>query len=147
MKTDKEINADTTQESQADLRANPTAVSQAIESNETKPDVLYIPDFLTQAEADELLARIRTAADFRQNYIQIYGRKAIPRLEAWYLKTPFARSMSEIAFSSHLFASAGVRDLLSHTASDRWLSGVTSRLHSDPRLQASMSAIARRAGC
>ncbi|MFY9701668.1 MAG: alpha-ketoglutarate-dependent dioxygenase AlkB [Terriglobales bacterium] len=84
MKTDKEINADTTQESQADLRANPTAVSQAIESNETKPDVLYIPDFLTQAEADELLARIGTAADFRQNYIQIYGRKAIPRLEAWY---------------------------------------------------------------
>jgi len=53
-------------------------------SRRLKPDVAYIPDFLTQAEADELLARIRTAADFRQNYIQIYGLKAIPRLEAWY---------------------------------------------------------------
>jgi len=53
-------------------------------SSRLKPDVAYIPDFLTQAEADELLARIRTAADFRQNYIQIYGLKAIPRLEAWY---------------------------------------------------------------
>src|SRR5271167_377358 len=49
-----------------------------------KPDVVFIPKFLTQAEADELFARIKTAADFRQNYIQLYGRKAIPRLEAWY---------------------------------------------------------------
>jgi len=48
------------------------------------PDVVSVPNFLTQAEADELLARIKTAADFRQNYIQLYGRKAIPRLEAWY---------------------------------------------------------------
>lgn len=52
----------------------------------TKPtaDVVVVPNFLTQVEADELLARIKTAADFRQNYIQLYGRKAIPRLEAWY---------------------------------------------------------------
>jgi alkylated DNA repair dioxygenase AlkB len=49
-----------------------------------KPDVVFIPEFLTRAEADELLARINTTADFRQNYIQLYGRKAIPRLEAWY---------------------------------------------------------------
>ena len=48
------------------------------------PDVVVVPNFLTQAEGDELLARIKTAADFRQNYIQLYGRKAIPRLEAWY---------------------------------------------------------------
>jgi len=48
-----------------------------------KPDVSYVPDFL-QAKADELLTRIRTGADFRQNYIQLYGRKAVPRLEAWY---------------------------------------------------------------
>lgn len=49
-----------------------------------KPDVVFVPKFLTQPEADELLARIQTMADFRQNYIQLYGRKAIPRLEAWY---------------------------------------------------------------
>jgi len=49
-----------------------------------KPDVVFVPKFLTQPEADELLARIQTTADFRQNYIQLYGRKAIPRLEAWY---------------------------------------------------------------
>jgi len=49
-----------------------------------KPDVVFAPKFLTQPEADELLTRIRAAADFRQNYIQIYGLKAIPRLEAWY---------------------------------------------------------------
>ena len=47
------------------------------------PHVVLIPTFLTEAEGDELLARINTAADFRQNYIQLYGRKAIPRLEAW----------------------------------------------------------------
>jgi len=49
-----------------------------------KPDVLYVPDFLPQAKADEFLAVIRAGADFRQNYIQLYGRKAVPRLEAWY---------------------------------------------------------------
>jgi alkylated DNA repair dioxygenase AlkB len=49
-----------------------------------KPDVVFIPGFLSQAEADELFARVNKAADFRQNYIQLYGRKAIPRLEAWY---------------------------------------------------------------
>jgi alkylated DNA repair dioxygenase AlkB len=40
--------------------------------------------FLSREEADALLDRIRSEADFKQNYIQLYGRKAIPRLEAWY---------------------------------------------------------------
>jgi alkylated DNA repair dioxygenase AlkB len=53
-------------------------------SQNDKPDVIYISDFLNQKEADELLAKIKTRADFHQNYIQIYGTKAVPRLEAWY---------------------------------------------------------------
>jgi len=48
------------------------------------PDVVLIPGFLQKAEADALLERIRATAEFRQNYIQLYGRKAVPRLEAWY---------------------------------------------------------------
>lgn len=50
----------------------------------SKPDVVMVPKFLTQAEADELLTRIKTAADFRQNHIQLFGPKTVPRLEAWY---------------------------------------------------------------
>lgn len=49
-----------------------------------KPDVIFIPGFLTHGEADALLERIRAEAAFKQNYIQLFGRKAIPRLEAWY---------------------------------------------------------------
>jgi alkylated DNA repair dioxygenase AlkB len=49
-----------------------------------KPDVVYITDFLLQPEADELHARIKAGAEFHQNYIQLYGKKAVPRLEAWY---------------------------------------------------------------
>jgi alkylated DNA repair dioxygenase AlkB len=49
-----------------------------------EPDVIYVPGFLGRDEADALLERIRTAGDFRQNYIQLYGTKAVPRLEAWY---------------------------------------------------------------
>jgi len=48
------------------------------------PDVALIPGFLNKRESDRLLERIRSEADFKQNYIQLYGRKAIPRLEAWY---------------------------------------------------------------
>ena len=48
------------------------------------PDVIVVPSFLKSDEADALLRRIRGEAEFRQNYIQLYGRKAIPRLEAWY---------------------------------------------------------------
>jgi alkylated DNA repair dioxygenase AlkB len=48
------------------------------------PDVVFIPGFLNHAEADALLQRIHCQAEFRQNYIQLFGRKAIPRLEAWY---------------------------------------------------------------
>lgn len=50
----------------------------------TKPDVFFVHGFLSRDEADALLGRIRAEADFRQNYIQLYGRKAVPRLEAWY---------------------------------------------------------------
>lgn len=49
-----------------------------------EPDVIYVPSFLGRDEADALLERIRAAGEFRQNYIQLYGRKVVPRLEAWY---------------------------------------------------------------
>jgi alkylated DNA repair dioxygenase AlkB len=61
-------------------------------ASDIKPDVLYIPDFLTPEEADDLLRRIRSEADFRQNYIQLYGKKAVPRLEAWYGPWDYAYS-------------------------------------------------------
>jgi alkylated DNA repair dioxygenase AlkB len=48
------------------------------------PDVIFVPGFLSREEADTLLSRILSEADFKQNYIQIFGRKAVPRLEAWY---------------------------------------------------------------
>jgi len=50
----------------------------------TLPDVVFVPDFLNRGEADTLLERIRSEADLKQNYIQLFGRKPIPRLEAWY---------------------------------------------------------------
>ncbi len=48
------------------------------------PEIVYIRDFLSTTEADALLARIRIEGEFKQNYIHLFGRKAIPRLEAWY---------------------------------------------------------------
>lgn len=48
------------------------------------PDVVFTRSFLSPVEADELLNAIRQRTDFRQNYIRLYGLKAIPRLEAWY---------------------------------------------------------------
>ena len=48
------------------------------------PDVVFCPGFLSPVEADDLLNAIREGAEFKQNYIQLYGRRAIPRLEAWY---------------------------------------------------------------
>jgi alkylated DNA repair dioxygenase AlkB len=48
------------------------------------PNVVFVHEFLTREEADALLGLIRSEANFQQNYIQLYGRKAIPRLEAWY---------------------------------------------------------------
>jgi alkylated DNA repair dioxygenase AlkB len=50
----------------------------------TKPDVVFVPRFLGPEETDALLWRIRTQVEFVQNFIQLYGRKAVPRLEAWY---------------------------------------------------------------
>jgi alkylated DNA repair dioxygenase AlkB len=61
-------------------------------ASDIKPNVLYIPDFLTPEEAEDLLRRIRSEADFRQNYIQLYGKKAVPRLEAWYGPWDYAYS-------------------------------------------------------
>ena len=49
-----------------------------------RPNVAFIPGFLSPVEADDLLNAIRQNADFKQNYIRLYGMKAIPRLEAWY---------------------------------------------------------------
>src|SRR5260370_40512526 len=48
------------------------------------PDVILVPGFLSQEKADALLERIRAESAFRQNYIQRFGSKPIPRLEAWY---------------------------------------------------------------
>lgn len=53
-------------------------------SEESKPDVVVSSGFLTLHEADALLEAIRSNANFQQNYIQIYGKRAIPRREAWY---------------------------------------------------------------
>ena len=49
-----------------------------------KPDVDFIRGFLKREEADALLSRILSEATFQQNYIQLFGHKPIPRLEAWY---------------------------------------------------------------
>lgn len=57
------------------------------------PDVISSQGFLTQAEADTLLAEIVAhKAELKQNYIQLYGRRAIPRLEAWYGSWDYAYS-------------------------------------------------------
>jgi alkylated DNA repair dioxygenase AlkB len=72
--------------------AAPTPLFSEAGASETRPDVLYIPDFLTKGEAEYLLRRIRSEADFRQNYIQLYGKKAVPRLEAWYGPWDYAYS-------------------------------------------------------
>jgi alkylated DNA repair dioxygenase AlkB len=48
------------------------------------PDVIHLHGFLSPSEADALLGRIRSEAEFRQNHAQIFGWKAVPRLEAWY---------------------------------------------------------------
>jgi alkylated DNA repair dioxygenase AlkB len=61
-----------------------------------RPDVVYVPDFLTQEEADDLLSRIKSEAHFHQNYIQLFGTKAVPRLEAWYGPWDYAYSKGVI---------------------------------------------------
>lgn len=48
------------------------------------PDVVLVTDFLSPEKANALLERIRAESEFRQNYIQLFGSKPIPRLEAWY---------------------------------------------------------------
>jgi alkylated DNA repair dioxygenase AlkB len=50
----------------------------------SKPDVVLLPSFLSGKESDALLGHIRSKADFRQNHIQLFGRKDVPRVEAWY---------------------------------------------------------------
>lgn len=56
------------------------------------PDVIFVPNFLSKEEADALLVHLRSEAHFEQNYIQLYGRKAVPRLEAWYGSWDYAYS-------------------------------------------------------
>jgi hypothetical protein len=71
------------------------------------PDIVLIPSFLPCSEADAVMERIRIGAEFRQNYIQLYGPKAKPRLEAWYgswdylslPETPFL--LKPLKLSSH----------------------------------------------
>jgi alkylated DNA repair dioxygenase AlkB len=50
----------------------------------TKPDVVFVSGFLSREEADALLNRIRSESEFKQNQINLYGWKNVPRLEAWY---------------------------------------------------------------
>jgi len=51
----------------------------------TKPDVVFVPGFLSREDADGLLERICSEADFRQNYYKYMGKTGPrPRLEAWY---------------------------------------------------------------
>ena len=61
----------------------------------SKPDVVFVPGFLSKEEADLLLGRIRAEAKFEQNYIHLYGLRAIPRLEAWYApwNYPYAKGV------------------------------------------------------
>ena len=61
-----------------------------------KPDLVNIPSFLGKTEADALVERILTEAEFKQNYIQIFGRKAIPRLEAWYSSWDYPYSIGVV---------------------------------------------------
>lgn len=56
----------------------------AREASPRAPDVILVPGFLSQENADALLERIRVDSAFKQNYIQLFGSKPIPRLEAWY---------------------------------------------------------------
>ena len=48
------------------------------------PDVVLVPGFLGREKADALLEHIRAESEFKQNHIQLFGSKPIPRLEAWY---------------------------------------------------------------
>jgi alkylated DNA repair dioxygenase AlkB len=54
------------------------------EASPRAPAVILVPGFLSRERADALLERIRAESGFRQNYIQLFGGKPIPRLEAWY---------------------------------------------------------------
>jgi alkylated DNA repair dioxygenase AlkB len=74
------------------ISASKPLFNDASVTSDIKPNVQYVPDFLTPEEADDLLKRIRSEADFRQNYIQLYGTKAVPRLEAWYGPWDYAYS-------------------------------------------------------
>ncbi len=61
-----------------------------------KPEVVFVPGFLSRDEADTLLECICSRAAFQQNYIQLYGRKSIPRLEAWYGSWDYPYSMGVV---------------------------------------------------
>jgi alkylated DNA repair dioxygenase AlkB len=52
-------------------------------SENPRPDVVFVPGFLSRDEADTLLETIRAKADFRQNPSS-YPQYPRPRLEAWY---------------------------------------------------------------
>lgn len=61
------------------------------------PEVIFIPGFLTTEEADQLLARIKAEADFKQNQYTFMGRIGPrPRLEAWYGPWDYAYSPSTV---------------------------------------------------
>ena len=48
-------------------------------------DLLYATDFLTQAEADDLLTRLIAEVAWEQHYVKIFGEDLpAPRLSAWY---------------------------------------------------------------
>ena len=49
-----------------------------------EPDVAFIEKFLAREESHALLDRIRSESEFKQNQINLYGWKNVPRLEAWY---------------------------------------------------------------
>ena len=106
------------------------------------PDVIYLRGFLSPGESDALLERIRYNAEFRQNYIQLFGRKPIPRLEAWYgsWDYPYSRGITLKAAPMPDYLQA-VIDVLSqsvacnrlHLVSERcarWLLMSADRVHS-----------------
>jgi alkylated DNA repair dioxygenase AlkB len=79
----------------------------ALESPESRADMLFWPHFLTIKQADELLAQSIANLPWRQDMIKMFGREIpVPRLQNWYadrLGTTY--TYSGIQLSAVLFPS------------------------------------------
>jgi alkylated DNA repair dioxygenase AlkB len=66
------------------MKAASTRDRAVNEASPRAPHVVLVPGFLSQEKAVALLERIRAESEFRENYIQLFSSKPIPRLEVWY---------------------------------------------------------------